>query len=131
MSRQRVSSGGPYEERIGYSRAVRVGDRVWVSGTTGTRPDGTIPDGPAAQARLALETIAAALAAAGATAADVVRARIFVVDVAEWDAMVPAVRAAFGDARPAMTMVQVAALIDPRHRVEIEVDAVIGSAGAS
>jgi enamine deaminase RidA (YjgF/YER057c/UK114 family) len=128
VSRRRISSGGPYEARIGYSRAVRVGDRVWVSGTTGTLPDGMIPASPAAQAQLALETIAAALAEAGASLGDVVRARIFVVDASEWEAMVPAVRAAFGEARPAMTMVRVAGLIDPRHRVEIEVDAVVGSA---
>ncbi|MQA00465.1 MAG: RidA family protein [Dehalococcoidia bacterium] len=128
MTRQRISSGGPWEERIGYSRAVRVGDRVSVSGTTGTRNDGSVPETPVAQARLALETIAAALEEAGASLDEVVRARFFVTDVAEWDAMVPAVRECFGHARPAMTMVQVSALIDPRQRVEIEVEAVIGSA---
>lgn len=126
--RTRISSGGPYEERIGYSRAVRVGDRVWVSGTTGTHADGTIPDGAEAQAQLALETIARALTDAGAAIADVVAARFFVVDLADWELVVPAVRAAFGEVRPAMTMVRVAGLIDTRHRIEIEVEAVVGSA---
>lgn len=126
--RTRISSGGPYEERIGYSRAVRVGDRVWVSGTTGTRPDGTIPETAEAQAQLALETIAGALTNAGATIADVVAARFFVVDLADWELVVPAVRTVFREVRPAMTMVRVAGLIDARHRIEIEVEAVAGSA---
>lgn len=126
--RLRVSSGGPWEERIGYSRAVRAGDRVWVSGTTGTHPDGEIPDAADAQARLALDTIAAALTEAGATVDDVVAARFYVIDLADWDVIVPLVRERFGAARPAMTMVRVAGLIDARHRIEIEVEAVIGSA---
>jgi enamine deaminase RidA (YjgF/YER057c/UK114 family) len=126
--RTRVGSGGPWEDRIGYSRAVRVGDRVWVSGTTGTHPDGAIPPAPDAQARLALATIARALDEAGASLADVVSARWFVIDLADWDLMVPVVREHFGAVRPAMTMVRVAGLIDPRHRIEIEVEAVIGSA---
>jgi enamine deaminase RidA (YjgF/YER057c/UK114 family) len=127
-ARVRVGSGGPWEERIGYSRAVRVDDRVWVSGTTGTRRDGAVPASADAQARLALDTITSALETAGASLADVVRARFFVVDLADWETIVPVVRERFGDVRPAMTMVRVAGLIDPRHRVEIEVDAVVGSA---
>lgn len=126
--RTRISSGGPWEERIGYSRAVRVGDRVWVSGTTGTHADGTIPEAPDAQARVAFETIARALADAGATLADVVAARFFVVELTDWDVIVPVVQEHFGDVRPTMTMVCVAGLIDARHRIEIEVEAVIGSA---
>lgn len=126
--RRLISSGGPWEERIGYSRAVRVGDRVWVSGTTGTHPDGTIPDAPDAQAQLALETIASALADAGSSIGEVVHARCFVIDLADWELIVPVVRARFGAVRPAMTMVRVAGLIDPRHRIEIEVEAVVGSA---
>ena len=125
-SRVRVGSDGPWEERVGYSRAVRVDDRVWVSGTTGTHRDGAVPE--PAQARLAFDTIASAREAAGSALADVVRARFFVVDLTDWDAIVPVVRERLGNVRPAMTMVRVARLIDPRHRVEIEVDAVVGSA---
>jgi enamine deaminase RidA (YjgF/YER057c/UK114 family) len=128
MTRVRISSGGPWEERVGYSRAVRVGDQVWVSGCTGTLPDGTVIDGIEAQARHALRVAGDALAEAGASLADVVAARIYLVDFAEFEETFPALQDAFGDARPAMTAVQVAALIDPRQRVEIEVQAVVGSA---
>ncbi len=76
-ARQRISSGGPWEDRIGYSRAVHAGDHVWVSGTTGTRPDGSVPEGTEAQARLALDTIEAALREAGSSCDDAVRVRIF------------------------------------------------------
>src|SRR5690606_12656954 len=77
MPRQLISSGGPWEDRAGYSRAVRVGDRVWVSGSTGVEPDGAIPEDPARQAQRALEVIAAALGQVGAALADVVVARIY------------------------------------------------------
>jgi len=125
--RQRVSSGGPWEERVGYSRAVRVGDHVWVSGCTGTLPDGTVLDGIEAQARHALRVAGDALTEAGANLADVVVARIYLVDFSEFEGAFPALRDVLGDARPAMTAVQVAALIDPRQRIEIEVQAVVGS----
>lgn len=128
MPRQRISSGGPWEERVLYSRAVRVDDRVWVAGSTGTQPDGSIAPDAGAQARAALATIADALKAAGATLDDVVMARIYLVDVADFDAVAAVLREHLGPARPAMVAVGVAALIDPRMRVEIEVQAVIGSA---
>lgn len=125
--RQRISSGGPWEDRIGYSRAVRVGDLVWVSGCTGTTPDGDVPEGLEAQARMALAVAARALEEAGSSLADAVMARIYVVDFTEFESVHPVLREHFGAARPAMTGVQVAALIDPRHRIEIEVQAVVGS----
>jgi enamine deaminase RidA (YjgF/YER057c/UK114 family) len=126
--RQRISSGGPWEERVGYSRAVRVGDHVWVSGCTGTRADGAVLEGIEAQTRLALEVASNALAEAGATLADAVALRLYLVDFAEFESIHAVLREHFGGARPAMTAVQVAALIDARHRIEIEVEAVLGSA---
>jgi len=127
VPRRRVSSGGPWEERVGYSRAVRVGDRVWVSGTTGTRSDGSVPEDVADQTRVAMATIAAALREAGAEPAEVVAARIYVTDIEAWEGVAAAVREALGAARPAMTMVQVARLMLPVHRVEIEVEAIAGA----
>lgn len=126
--RHRVSSDGPWEDRIGYSRAVRVGDHVWISGTTGTRPDGTVPDGTEAQTRLALGTIEHALREVGSSCDEAVRVRVFVTDIDEWQAIGALLAERFSRAKPAMTMVQVARLIDPDHRIEIEVEAVIGSA---
>jgi enamine deaminase RidA (YjgF/YER057c/UK114 family) len=125
--RLRVSSGGPWEERIGYSRAVRVGDRVWVSGTTGTQADGSVPEGVEAQTQLALDTIEAALREAGSSCDEAVRVRVFVTDIEEWQAVGALLHGRFGRAKPAMTMVEVARLIDPAHRIEIEVEAVAGS----
>ncbi len=98
-----------------------------MAGTTGTHPDGAVP-ATAAQATLALDTIEGALLEAGATLDDVVAARIYVTDVGEWDEVMPAVRARLGTARPALTMLQIARLLLEAHRVEIEVEAVIGSA---
>ena len=95
MKRGRVSSGGPWEDRVGYSRAVRAGDHVWVSGTTGTHNDGSIPDGIAAQARLALTTIEQALIDAGASIEDVVMVRTYVVDITEWELAANALRSHF------------------------------------
>jgi enamine deaminase RidA (YjgF/YER057c/UK114 family) len=99
-----------------------------VSGCTGTRADGTVPEGVIEQARLALDTIARALSDAGATIEDVVRARIYITDIEEWESVAGALVERFGRVRPAMTMVQVARLILPEHRIEIEVEAVVGSA---
>ncbi len=127
-ARQRVSSGGPWEDRVGYSRAVRVGDHVWVSGCTGTTTDGGVPPGIEAQTRLALSVAARALEEAGSTLGDAVMVRIYLVDFAEFEVVHALLREHFGEARPAMTAVQVAALIDARHRIEIEVQAVVGSA---
>lgn len=124
MTRQHVSSGGPWEERVGYSRAIRTGNHVWVSGTTGTRPDGTVPRSAGAQAALALETIAASLGEAGASMADIVAVRTYVVDIGrDWEEVADALRQHLRAIRPAMTMVQVARLMLPEHLVEIEVEA--------
>ncbi len=123
--RQRVSSGSPFEESIGFTRAVRVGKRVLVSGTAPTWPDGSVNLEPKVQARRCLEIIVDALAEAGAEPRHVVRTRMFITnpDVAE---VVGAVHAEFfGEHRPAATMVVVSALLDRRWKVEIEAEAVI------
>jgi enamine deaminase RidA (YjgF/YER057c/UK114 family) len=126
VERQLVSSGSPLEDVVGYSRAVRVGGRVEVAGTTGWHPDGSVPPDASEQARLCLEKIAAALAEAGASLTDVVRTRIYLIDLADFPAVGEAHRAVFGDVKPACTAVVVAALVDPRLKVEIEAQAVIG-----
>jgi enamine deaminase RidA (YjgF/YER057c/UK114 family) len=128
--RQLTSSGSPFEPVIGYSRAVRIGDRVLVSGTAPIWPDGTVDPDPEAQATRCLTIILEALAAAGATAADVIRTRMYLVDVADQDAVGRAHGAVFGDIRPASTMVVIAGLLDPRWRVEIEAEAIIGARSA-
>jgi enamine deaminase RidA (YjgF/YER057c/UK114 family) len=128
MKRERVSSGTPWEPIIGYSRAVRVGRHIWVSGTTATDDAGRIVGrgDPYAQARQAIANIERALAQADARLADVVRTRIYVTDIGHWEAIGKAHGEAFRDVRPACAMVQVARLIDPEMLVEIEADAVAG-----
>ena len=126
--RRRISSGSPFEETIGFSRAIRVGDRVLVSGTAPVWPDGSCDPDPEVQARRCIEIIEAALTEAGASLADVVRTRQFVVDAADAEAVGRAHAEAFGETRPASTMVVVAGLLDPRWRVEIEADAVMDEA---
>jgi enamine deaminase RidA (YjgF/YER057c/UK114 family) len=121
--RIRVSSGSKFEPAVGFSRAVRVGDRVVVSGTAPIWPDGSCPPDVAVQARRCLEIIEEALREAGATPADVVRTRIYLVDGADAEAVGRAHAEVFGSVRPAATMVIVAALLDPRWRVEIEAEA--------
>ncbi len=122
--RQRISSGSPYEPVIGFSRAVRVGDRVLVSGTGPIWPDGSVDPDAQTQAARCLEIILAALAVAGATADEVVRTRMYLVSADDWEAVGRAHGAVFGDVRPAATMVVVAALLDARWRVEIEAEAI-------
>ncbi len=123
MPRRLISSGSEFETRIGYSRAVVDGEWVFVSGTTGFDYAAmTIADDIESQTEQALRNIEAALAEAGATLADVVRVHYLLPDAAEFERTWPALRAAFGDIRPAATMMQVG-LADPRMRIEIEVTA--------
>lgn len=124
--RRRVSSGSPYEPVIGFSRAVRVGDRVLVAGTAPVWPDGSCDPDPGVQAARCIDIVATALAEAGASLDDVVRTRTYITDPAVADAVGRAHGAAFGDVRPASTMVVVAGLLDPRWVVEIEAEAVVG-----
>ena len=126
MARRRlIASGSPYEERIGFSRAVRVGDRVLVSGTAPVWPDGSCPDDAGVQARRCLEIVEQALAEAGASLADVVRTRQYIVRREDADAVSNAHGECFSRVRPASTMVLVAGLLDPRWRVEIEAEAIV------
>lgn len=126
IDRRRITSGSPFEARIGFSRAVRVGDRVLVSGTAPIWPDGSCDPDPEVQARRCLEIILGALAEAGGEARHVVRTRIYLADVGVADAVGRAHGAIFGKIRPASTMVVVAALLDPRWKVEIEAEAIVG-----
>ena len=126
MERQNVSSGSPFESTIGFSRAVRAGAHVFVSGSAPIWPDGSCDPDPAAQARRCLEIILVALAEAGAAPADVVRTRTFLVDVADAGPVGAVHGEVFSETRPASTMVAVAALLDPRWKVEIEAEALIG-----
>ena len=124
--RRRISSGSPFEERFGFSRAVRVGERVLVSGTAPIWPDGSCDPDPGAQARRCLEIILEAIRDAGGGPEHVVRIRMFVTSAEVSEAVGRAHGEVFADVRPAATMVVVAGLLDPRWHVEIEAEAVIG-----
>lgn len=127
-ARRRIASGSPFEAAIGFSRAVRVGNRVLVSGTGPVWPDGFCSEDTGAQARRCLEIICEALAAAGASPADVVRTRMYVTPDADPEKAGGAHAEVFGGTLPAATMVVVAGLLDPRWKVEIEAEAQISEA---
>ena len=121
---RRISSGTPWEPVAGYSRAVAAGDFVFVAGCTSVVGGEVVHDGDAAeQTTQAIANVAQALEQLGASLADVVRTRMFVTDISRWEEYGRAHGAAFGDVRPATSMIQVAALIDPRMLIEVEADA--------
>lgn len=123
--RLRVASGSPFEPTIGFSRALRVGNRVLVSGTAPVWPDGSCDPDPYVQAQRCLEIIVTALAEAGAEPRHVARTRTFLTDASYWEAVGRAHGEVFRDVRPASTMVVAAGLLDPRWKVEIEAEAII------
>jgi Putative translation initiation inhibitor, yjgF family len=127
MERRLVSTGTEWEERVGYSRAVRAGTQVHVAGTTATDENGDVVGvgDPHAQTERALRNVDRALDEAGASLADVVRVRLFVVDIDDWPAVGDAHADVFGDSRPATTMVEVSRLVDPEMLVECEATAVV------
>lgn len=125
MEIRKVRSGSPYEEQFGFSRAVRLGERVLVSGTAPIWPDGEVDPDASAQARRCFEIIRHALEGLGASFADVVRTRIYLTDTADADAVGSVHGEVFRENPPASSMLFVAALVDPRWRVEIEAEAVI------
>jgi enamine deaminase RidA (YjgF/YER057c/UK114 family) len=129
--RLHIASGSPFEPRFGFSRAVRVGDRVIVSGTAPVWPDGSCAVEAGTQAERCFEIIVQALREAGAAPEDVVRTRMYVVDAADAEAVGAVHGRVFASARPAATMVVVAALLDPRWKVEIEAEAIVGDRDVS
>ena len=126
MPRLRISSGSPWEPRIGFSRAVRVGERVLISGTAPIWPDDSCDPDPAAQMRRCIQIALDALAEAGGTAEHVVRTRTYLTDASFAEAVGVVHGEFFGEVRPASTMVVVAGLLDPRWKVELEAEAVVG-----
>jgi enamine deaminase RidA (YjgF/YER057c/UK114 family) len=125
-TRENISTGSKWEPILGYSRAVKVGNTIHVSGTTGAGADGKFEADPYVQTKNALKTIGDALAKGGASYKDVVRTRLYVTKIADWEKYGRAHGEIFGEIRPAMAIVEVSKLIDPAMLVEIEADAVIG-----
>ena len=125
MNRENISSGSPYEPSYGFSRAVRIGDRVLVAGTAPIWPDGNVDPDPGVQTNRCLEIMLGALAAAGGTAEDVVRTRMFITDASYANQVGEAHGKFFGQIRPVATMVVVAGLLDDRWKVEMELEAVL------
>jgi enamine deaminase RidA (YjgF/YER057c/UK114 family) len=129
--RRRISSGSVWEERVGFSRAYRVGNWVFVSGTTATDQGGNVigPNDPYAQSVAIIEKIGQALAEAGASLADVVRTRVYVTNADDWETVGRAHARFFGDVRPANTLVEVSRLVGDGYLVEMEADALIAGEG--
>ncbi|MGO4599539.1 RidA family protein [Terrabacter sp. 2RAF25] len=130
--RRNIGTGSAWESVVGYSRAVRVGDTVHVAGTTAVRDGRVVAPGDAyRQAQVALEILVAALVECGASPADVVRTRLYVTDMRDWEAVGRAHGEVFADVRPASTLVQVSALIEPDLLVEIEAEAIVGGSASA
>jgi enamine deaminase RidA (YjgF/YER057c/UK114 family) len=125
MKRENFATGSKWEPIIGYSRAVKIGNHIAVSGTTGSDAEGNLADNVYDQTRQTLQNIEAALAKAGASMKDVVRTRMFMANISDWEQAGKAHGEFFGEIRPATTMVEVSQLIDPKMLIEIEVDAII------